>query len=200
MIGTVLRVRAVPRGLVAVVLAAGLSAFAGTHVLWIDLSPANPTRLPVAELCGILAATALAVLTRPRVWEWDRVARSRRARVVAGAVAVAGVTLPTACVFAVAVRLPAGTAWGWVVADTVVVAALVFVAAPFVRPVWAGLVAVVVWYGCGVLGNIVPGVAPYLPTSAYPAAEAHWWWAGALAVVAIGVQVRTLGAVALRED
>ncbi len=69
------------------VVAAGI----GGATLAMDLSPTfPPTKMVMVELCAITAATLLAIVTRPRFWEWDRVARGARARVLAGVVAAGG--------------------------------------------------------------------------------------------------------------
>lgn len=66
----------------------------GRAALEIDLSPTfPPTTVVVVELCVIVAATLLAIVTRPRFWEWDRVSRRGRARLLAGVVAAAVIGL-----------------------------------------------------------------------------------------------------------
>jgi hypothetical protein len=56
-----------------------LAAVTGRRAIEIDLSARfPPTKLVIVELCVILTATLLALLTRPRFWEWDRIAHGHR--------------------------------------------------------------------------------------------------------------------------
>lgn len=203
MIRIILASRSAHWALAALLCAAGLSALIGTHVLRIELAPARPEKLPLAELCAILAATTLAIITRPRLWEWDRVAHTHRARAVAAVVAATGIALPAACVLAVVPQLPDGTPWDWVLADILALSATLWLATPFLGPLWSGLTTLLLWLLCGALHNVQPDLTPYLPTSGYTEAEAHWPMTIVLIITALAVHVRTLGTVAghrARED
>ena len=85
----------------------------GRAALKIDLSSTfPPTKIVLVELCAIVSATLLAIVTRPRYWEWDRVARGARARVLAGVVAACVIGLAALCVLVVVPWLPADATWG----------------------------------------------------------------------------------------
>ncbi|EID54993.1 hypothetical protein [Saccharomonospora xinjiangensis] len=198
MIRIILHTRAASWGLAAALASAGLSALIGTAMLRIDIAGTRPERLPLVELCALLSATMLATITRPRLWKWDRVAAGWRGRGVAGAVAAAGITLPTACLFAVLPRLPDGTPWTWVWANTVTLAAVVYLAVPFTGALWAGVVALATWVGCGVVHHLYPAATPYLPTSGYLEARPHWGHAAVLALAAVAAHLATVGATAYR--
>lgn len=198
MIRTILATRSAHWALAALLCAAGLSALIGTHVLRVELAPARPEKLPLAELCAIMAATMLAIITRPRLWEWDRAANSHRARTVAATVAATGIAFPAACVLAVVPELPDGTPWNWVLANVLALSAALWLMAPFLGPLWSGLTTLLLWLLCGVLHNVQPELTPYLPTSSYADAEGHWLFVAVLAAAALLVQVRTLGTIAGR--
>ncbi|MEU6642698.1 hypothetical protein ABZ863_09100 [Saccharomonospora sp. NPDC046836] len=199
----ILASRAAPWALLAVVVAAGVSAVYGLAAIVIDVSPVRPNKLPITELCAVASATVLTLLTRPRLWEWERVARTHRARVVAALVCVANIALPVACALPVVPRLPDGTAWAWVCANVVVIAAIVQLVAPLTGPLWAGLTGLVLWFVFGALHNIAPAVGPYLPTSSSIDADGRWTVALLLGFAAVLLHAKTHGALAwtrARED
>jgi hypothetical protein len=178
----------------AAMLAAALRVVIGRHVIKIDMSPMHPNRLPLAELCVILSATVIAVLMRPRFWEWDRSsAMNRRARVIATASAAAGIALPLACVFVVVPGLPSGTPWAWVLTNSLTLAAAIQLLACFIGPLPAGLSTLVLWLLFGLLHNIKPEFAPVIPTSGYTEAAPHWAVAVATTVLALLAHTWTLG-------
>ncbi|WP_116044435.1 hypothetical protein [Amycolatopsis palatopharyngis] len=197
MIRTLVLSRGIHRALVVAILAAGVSAVIGRNVIDVDLSPVHPNRLPVAELCAIVAATLMAILTRPRFWEWDRTSRGRRAHVLAGVVAALEIMLPALCVLVVVPGLPERTPWVWVLANALTMAALVQALAPLTGPLWAGLLGLLSWLGFGLIHNLEPGLRHVVPTAAYPEADAHWGATVAIIAIALLVHVRTCGATAL---
>lgn len=164
----------------------------GRRVVEIDLSAVfPPTKLVVVEVCVIVTATLLAIVTRPRFWEWDRVARGPRARVVAGVVAASVVGLSGSCVPVVVPWLPARTAWMWVLANGVVLGSVVVLLAAFLTPLLAGVVTAVLWFGTGLTANLAPWV--WVPLAYYREQNPHWVVAGVLVVVAVGVHAGTCG-------
>lgn len=179
-------------GLVA---AAGMWVVAvgiGRAALEIDLSPNfPPTKIVMVELCAIVAATLLAIVTRPQFWEWDRVAHGGRARVLAGVVAASVIGLAAVCVPVVVPWLPANATWGWVFANALVLSAFVVLLAPLVSALFAGGVTLVLWFGSAITANLAPKV--WLPLAYYRGQEPSWEVAAGLVVVAVAVHVWTCG-------
>lgn len=164
----------------------------GRAAFEIDLSPVfPPTKVVVAEVCVIVAATLLAIIARPRFWEWDRVARRARARVLAGVVAAVVIGGAVLCVPVLVPWLPPGTAWGWVFANAVVLAAFVVLLAPFVSALFAGGITLALWFCAAVVANLAPAV--WLPLAYYRGHEPSWGVAAAVVVCAVTVHARTYG-------
>jgi hypothetical protein len=164
----------------------------GRAALEIDLSSTfPPTKIVIVELCAIVSATLLAIVTRPRFWEWDRVAREARARVLAGVVAASVIGLAALSVLVVVPWLPANATWGWVFANAFVLSAFVVLLAPFVSALFAGGVTLVLWFGCAVTTNLAPVV--WLPLAYYRGQEPSWGVAIGLVVVAVAVHAWTCG-------
>lgn len=169
-----------------------LAAIIGRRAIEIDLSPTfPPTKLVVVEVCVVTTATVLVILMRPRFWEWDRIARGARSRVMAGVVAVAAIVLSASCVPAVVPWLPADASWTWVLANALVLSATVTVLAPLINPLLAGVVTAVLWFGGAVTRNLAPEV--WLPLADYRDQDGHWAVAAALVVVAVTVNAGTCG-------
>ncbi len=158
----------------------------------VDLSPTfPPTKVIVVEVCVVVAATLLGIVTRPRFSEWDRVAHGHRANVLAGVVAAAVIGGAVLCVPVLVPWLPDGATWGWVFANALVLAAFVVLSTPFLSTLFAGAVTLVLWFGAAVVANLAPAV--WLPLAYYRGHEPSWAIAGALVVAAVGVHVRTCG-------
>jgi len=179
-------------GLVAAVGMWAIAVGIGPATLAMDLSPTfPPTKMVMVELCAIVAATLLAIVTRPQFWEWDRVARGARARVLAGVVAACVIGSAAVCALVMVPRLPANTTWGWVFANAFVVSAFVVLLAPFVSALFAGGLTLVLWFGCAVTANLAPAL--WLPIAYYRGHEPSWGVAFGLVVVAVGVHFWTCG-------
>lgn len=164
----------------------------GRATFEMDLSPTfPPTKMVMAELCAIVAATLLGIVTRPRFWEWDRVARGNRARVLAGAFAACVIGSAAVCVLVMVPRLPAGATWGWVLANAFVLSAFVVLLAPFVSALFAGGITLVLWFCSAVTANLAPAV--WLPLAYYRGQGPSWGVAFGLVVVAVAVHVWTCG-------
>ena len=165
----------------------------GRAALEIDLSPTfPPTKVVVVEMCVVVAATLLGILTRPQFWEWDRVARGRRAKVLAGIVAAAVIGCAVLCVPVLVPWLPAGAAWGWVFANAFVLAAFVVVLTPVLSALFAGALTLVLWFCAAVVANLAPAV--WLPLAHYRGGhDPSWGVAAVLVVAAVVVHVRTCG-------
>jgi hypothetical protein len=164
----------------------------GRHAIELDLSATfPPTKLVVVELCAVVTATVLAILTRPRFWEWDRIARGARPRTVAGAAAATAIVLSALGVPAVVPWLPAGASWTWVLANALVLSATVLLLAPLLNALLAGAVTVVLWFGGAVVTNLAPGV--WLPLAGYRDQNGHWVIAAVLVVAAVTVHAGTCG-------
>ncbi|MCR3721149.1 MULTISPECIES: hypothetical protein [Prauserella salsuginis group] len=198
MIRIILATRAAHRALMATAALAAITYLAGTWTLRIDLSPARPNELVISDLCGIACATVVAIITGPRLWEWERAAGGHRARLVATTTALAGVALPVLCAAAVIPHVAGRTDWLFAVTNVLALAALIQLVAPFVGPLWAGALAVVTWYGSGLVQNLVPEAITFLPITGYPTAEPRTTAAGLLTVVTLVVHARTLGSTARR--
>lgn len=169
-----------------------IAAATGRRSLEIALSARwPPTKLPVVELCAILGATLLALVTRPRFWEWDRTSGGRRSRMVAAVAATAGIVLPALCVPAVVPWLPAGTSWTWVLANAVPVSAAVQLLAPLLTPLAGGGIVLVCWLGLGVVTNLAPGA--WSPLNSYQQPENNWVLTVVLMLAAVTVHARTCG-------
>ncbi|GAB3449000.1 hypothetical protein [Actinophytocola sediminis] len=173
-----------------------VAAVTGPRSLEIDLSARfPPTKLPVVELCTILSATLLAILMRPRLWEWDRIAagghRPTRPRAVAAVAAGAGIMLPVLCVPAVVPWLPAETSWGWVLANALIMSATVQLLTPLLSPLAAGGLAVLAWLSCGLVLNLAPQV--WLPVSTHRDPDGNWTLVTVLTIAAIVLHARTCG-------
>lgn len=173
-----------------------VAAVTGRRSLEVDLSARfPPTKLPVVELCTILAATLLAILMRPRLWEWDRIAagghRPTRPRAVAAVAASAGIALPALCVPAAVPWLPAETPWGWVMANALIMSATVQLLTPLLSPLAAGGLAVVAWLSYGLVLNLAPQI--WLPVSTYREPNGNWAVVTVLVIAAIVLHARTCG-------
>lgn len=169
-----------------------IAAATGRRSLEIDLSARwPPTKLPVVELCAILGATLLALVTRPQFWEWDRTSGGRRPRMVAAVAAMAGIVLPALCVPAVVPWLPADTSWTWVLANAVTLSAAVQLLAPLLTPLIGGGIVLVCWLGFGVAANLAPGA--WSPMNSYQEPESNLVLTVVLMLTAVTVHARTCG-------
>jgi hypothetical protein len=169
-----------------------VAAVIGRYAIDLDLSATfPPTKLVVVELCAVVTATVLAIVTRPRFWEWDRIARGVRPRAVAGTVALSAIVLSALCVLAAVPWLPADASWTWVSANALVLSATVLLLTPLLNPLLAGAVTVVLWFGGAVVTNLAPGV--WLPLADYRDQDGHWAVAAVLVVAAIAVHAGTCG-------
>jgi hypothetical protein len=193
----ILHSRSASAVLVTTITMGALAAITGRQSLEIDLSAQfPPTKLAVVELCVILTATLLAIQLRPRFWEWDRLAArrpsgGRRPRTLAAATAVAGIGLPALCVLAVVPTLPPNAPWAWVLANAVLMAAILQLIALLLTPLAAGVVTLLVWFGCGLAANLAPGV--WLPVSSYREPQGHWVVVIVLALMAAALHGVTCG-------
>jgi hypothetical protein len=188
----VLLSRSVHRAVAVAVVLWVVAAATGRRSLEIDLSARwPPAKLPVVELCVVLGATLLALVMRPRFWEWDRTSGARRPRVVAAASAVMGIVLPVLCVPAVVPWLPVNTPWMWVLANAVILSSVVHLLAPLSTALVGGGVVLLSWLGLGVVMNVAPGV--WVPLSSYQDPEGHWALAAVLSVAAVTIHMRTCG-------
>jgi hypothetical protein len=179
-------------GLVAAVGMWVVAVGIGRATLEMDLSPTfPPTKMVMVELCAIVAATLIAIVTQPRFWEWDRVARGARARVLAGVVAAGVIALAALCVLVVVPWLPANATWGWVFANAFVLSAFVVLLTPFVSALFAGGITLVLWFAAAVTANLAPAV--WMPLAYYRGQEPSWEVAVGLVVVAVAVHVWTCG-------
>lgn len=169
-----------------------LAVLIGRRAIEIDLSATfPPTKVVVVELCVIVTTTLAAILTRPRFWEWDRLAHGPRPRAVAGTVAAAGIALSVLCVPAVVPWLPAGASWTWVLANALVLSAAVLLLAPFSTPLLAGTAVVVLWFGGAVTTNVAPDI--WLPLANHRDQDGHWAVAAALVAATVAVHAGTCG-------
>lgn len=173
----------------------GLAIVIGRRAIEIDLSATfPPTKLVVVELCAVVTATLLAILTRPRFWEWDRVARGARPRVLTGTVAALVIGLSALCVPVVVPWLPANAAWTWVLANALMLSATVLLLAPLLNPLLAGAVTVMLWFGSAIVTNLAPGL--WLPLADYRDQNGQWAIAATLIVAAVAVHAGTCGTTA----
>jgi hypothetical protein len=196
MLRIVLATRLAYQYAIAVLGLAALSVFLGGRAIVIRLSSDHPdNRLPYAEICAIVTGVLGVVLLRPRMWEWDRVA-TRRTALVSACCALAGVLAPALVAATVALRLPEGVAWGWIVANAIVWSAFTFSIAPAVGPALAGGTTLVLYFVVGTLHNLAPAVVAPLPVTPFPGPDGHWLAGAVLAVVAAAIQARTRGATA----
>lgn len=192
----ILRSRAAHWVAVTTLLMWAVAAVTGRRSLEIDLSARfPPTKLPVVELCTVLSATLLAILMRPRLWEWERIAagghRPIRARTVAAVAAVTGIVLPALCVPAVVPWLPAATPWGWVLANALIMSATVQLLTPLLSPLTAGGLAVLAWLSYGLVLNLAPQV--WLPVSTFRDPDGNWMLVTVLIIAATVFHARTCG-------
>lgn len=170
-----------------------VAAATGRRSLEIDLAARfPPTKMPVVELCAILSATVLAILMRPRLWEWDRLAAGgRRSRAVAAGAGFAGIVLPALCVPAVVPWLPPATPWSWVLANALLLSSTVQLLAPLLSPLAAGGLAVLSWLGYGLTMNLAPHV--WLPISTYRDPDGNWTVVAVVVIATIVLHTRTCG-------
>lgn len=176
---------------------AALSMVIGTRTITMELA-GPPTKLLVSDLCAIVAATVAAILMRPRLWEWERVAATARARVVAGSTAALGIALPVLCALAIGPEVHGRAPWVFTVTNALVLAAVVQLIAPLIGPFWAGTCVLAGWYVSGFVQHVSPAMSQILPISAAPAAEPSPGWTVVLVVAAVTVHARTLGTLARR--
>ena len=168
------------------------AAVTGRRAIEIDLSHQfPPTKLIMVELCVILAATLLAIITRPRFWEWDRTATTPRPRAVAAATAAAGILAPALCVLAVVPWLPDHATWSWVLANALVLSATIQLLSPLLSPLFAGAGTAVLWFGSGLVTNLAPDV--WLPLATYRDPHGNWTATAAVVAAALLLHYRTCG-------
>jgi len=167
-----------------------LATATGPRAVELD-SAFPPTKLVLVDLCVIVTATLLAILTRPRFWEWDRIAPGARPHVVAGVVAAVTIGLSVLCVPAVVPWLPAGASWTWVLANALVLSATVHLAAALSAPLLAGALTLALWFAAGVTANLAPHV--WLPLAYYRDPDGRWGVAALLVVLAVAVHAVTCG-------
>jgi hypothetical protein len=167
-----------------------LAAAIGRRALEVDLSATfPPTKLVAVELCAVVTATLLAILTRPGSGSGtaSRVAPASRGWRGPGV----GHHAVRAVRAAVAPWLPAGASWTWVSANALVLSATVLLLAPLLTPLLAGVVTVVLWFGGAVVTNLAPGV--WQPLADYRDQHGHWVVAAVLVVAAVAVHAGTCG-------
>lgn len=192
---TVFRSRSGHWALLATFAMCTLAAVTGRRAIEIDLSARfPPTKLVLVELCVIVTATLLAILTRPRFWEWDRIANGHRPHTVAGTVAAAITALSALCVPAVVPWLPATASWTWVLANALVLSTTVQLAAALLNPLLAGALTLVFWFASAVVTNLAPHV--WLPLANYRDPDGRWTAATLLVAATITLHSRTCGATA----
>jgi len=167
-----------------------LAVLIGRRAIEIDLS-FPPTKVVVVELCVVVTATILAIVTRSRFWAWDRVAHGARSRAVAGVVAGLVIVLSVLCVPVVVPWLPTDAAWTWVMANALVLSATVLLLVPLLTPLLAGAVVTVLWFASAIVTNVAPGV--WLPLTNYRDQDGHWVVATVLVVAAVVAHARTCG-------
>jgi hypothetical protein len=190
---TVLRSRSGHWALFATFAMCTLAAITGRRAIEIDLSASfPPTKLVLVELCVIVTATLLTILTRPRFWEWDRIARGHRPHTVAGTVAAATTALSALCVPAVVPWLPTTASWTWVLANALVLSATVHLTSALLNPLLAGALTLVFWFGSAVVTNLAPHV--WLPLANYRDPNGRWTAAALLVTAAVTLHARTCGA------
>lgn len=188
----VLRSRSAHWAALTTIAMCALAAVTGRRAIEIDLSHQfPPTKLVMVEACVVLAATLLAIITRPRFWEWDRTATTSRPRAVAATTATAGILLPALCVPAVVPWLPGNATWSWVLANALVLSATIQLLSPLLSPLFAGAVTTVLWFGSGLVTNLAPDA--WLPLATYRDPDGEWTTAAALAAAALLLHYRTCG-------
>lgn len=190
---TVLRTRSVHWATLATFAMCTLAAITGRRAIEIDLSARfPPTKLVLVELCVIVTATLLTILTRSRFWEWDRIARGHRPHTVAGTVAATTTALSALCVPAVVPWLPTTAPWTWVLANALVLSATVHLTSALLNPLLAGALTLVFWFGSAVVTNLAPHV--WLPLANYRDPNGHWTAAALLVTAAVTLHATTCGA------
>lgn len=190
-----LRSRSAHWALLTTVAMCALAAVTGRYAMEIDLSARfPPTKIVLVELCVIVTATLLALLTRPRFWAWDRIANGTRPHVVAGTVAAATILLSTLCVPAVVPWLPASASWTWVLANALVLSATVQLVTALLNPLLAGALTLVLWFCGAIATNLAPHI--WLPLAYYRDQNGRWLAAAVLVAVTITVHIGTCGTTA----
>jgi hypothetical protein len=181
--------------LLATIAMCSLAAATGRRAIEIDLSAQfPPAKLAIIELYVIVTATLLAILTRPRFWEWDRIARGHRPQAVAGAVAAATIALAALCVPAVVPWLPTNTPLDMGPGQHAGTRRNSPTGGALLNPLLAGALTLVFWLSSGVTANLAPHL--WLPLAHYHHPNGHWTAAALLTAAAIAVHTRTCGATA----
>ena len=190
-----LRSRSAHWVLLTTVAMCALAAVTGRYAMEIDLSARfPPTKTVLVELCVIVTATLLSLLTRPQFWEWDRIANGARPRAVAGMVAATTIVLSTLCVPAVVPWLPDGASWTWVLANSLVLSATVQLVTALLNPLFAGAVTLMLWLCGAITANLAPHV--WLPLAYYRDQSGRWLVAAIVVAVTITVHIGTCGTTA----
>lgn len=188
--------RAVPRALVVATMFTLCSGVFGRYAFDIDLSMVNPPHtVPYAELFGLVTCVLAAALTRPRMWEWERIG-GFRPRVVAAGTAVFGCLLPTLPVLASCIGLPADVAVSWLFANVLTLSGACLVLTALLGPALGSLAVLAGYAAIAVLDNTVAAAKPWLPLVAYPGPDGYWTTAVVCVLAAAVVHGLTGGSTA----
>lgn len=195
MIRILARSRALPSALLVIAALCALSYVIDRRVIVIDVGSRDflpETRLPLVELWAIGGACIAAILMRPRLWDFDRVATGR-ARLVAAMACVVALLLPQLCVASLAIKLPDIPA-SWVASNILVLSSTLLLLAPLMTPVLAGVVTLALWFGVGVIDNLYPASHDLLPLVHADIDHDRWALGVIVAVAAVAAHAWTRGA------
>ncbi len=156
----------------------GVGLLLSKNVMKIDLNPnGHPVSLPLVSACGVVGSAIVAMLLRPRFWEWEQAAGGRRTALLSAVAAFLGIaTAPTIVVVSgltfelhpSAIRyditsVPELLTFGAL--NVTIIAALVFALSPLIGPLVSGFAGLLLWLGTAVLNNLVPGSRDYTPVT-----------------------------------
>lgn len=191
-------------GLTVVAAMAVLGRLFGTIAIPIRLNALSaPHRIPVAEILSLVCAILLGYLTRPRLWQWERLG-GRRVGIVTAITALCVIAVSEGPLLAAISTLPADFRWSWLAANALILAAASQTAAALAGPLFGGGMTMLLYFGYAVIDNVAPAATPYLGLTPYsnavlpifpdqPGPPAHWPLALALTLAALVVHGYTHG-------
>jgi hypothetical protein len=181
-----------------------LGRFFGTIAIPIRLNALSaPHRIPVAETLSLVCAILLGYLTRPRLWQWERLG-GRRVGIVTAVTALCVIAVSALPPLATLSTLPADFRWSWLAANALILAAVSQTAAALAGPLLGGGITMILYFTYAVIDNLAPQATPYLGLTPYSNAvlptfpdqsgpPAHWLLALALTLAALAVHGYTHG-------
>lgn len=141
-------------------------------------------KIPLVELVSLVCVILVVYLTRPQLWDWERLGFPRTKLISAGiaGLAIFGAIPPVAVVIPL---LPQDRSWSWLIANALIVAGTAVLIAVLCGPLAGCFITFSLYLAVAITDNVVDGARPYLPLTSYPDSVAHWVPAAILPLSAV---------------